>query len=137
MAKKDKLKDDKGEDKSKDNDELEPKGKKKKKRKAARGEAAPYSSIATHPKARASVKRIRAATGLLGFAVAAALSVKAQVPLDQVGLRALAAGTGGYMLAWWASMRVWRHLMIAEQQAAAEKIKQIRAERSEQAAARG
>lgn len=110
---------------------------KKGKDKAAKGKGASadeqddYSSIATHPRARASVRRAKAWVGLAGFAIAAALSLKASVPLFQVGLRALAAGIVGYMLAWWLSMLIWRQLIIAEQQAAVEEIKRRRAEEAE------
>ncbi len=98
-------------------------------------EPEPYSSIATHPRAFASVKRIRSATGLIAFAIAALLSAKAQVPIDQVGLRALAAGCAGYMLAWWASIKVWRHLIVAEHRAAVEEINRRREQRRAEAAA--
>jgi len=128
MAKDDKGKGGKGKG-AKGKDEKEPKEKAKGKKKGT--EAEPYSSIATHPRARASVQRVRARTGLIAFAVAAGLSFQAHVPIDLVGLRALGAGLGGYMLAWWVSIKVWRHLMIAEQKAAVEEIKRRRAERTE------
>lgn len=108
--------------------------KKGKAAKGARSEAPPYSSIATHPRARASVRRIKAWVGLAGFAIAALLSARASVPLIQIGERALIAGVVGYLVAWWISLLVWRQLMIAEQRAAVEEIKRRRAERSQQAA---
>jgi hypothetical protein len=127
MADKDKTKKGKG-DASRDG---------RSKDKSAATEPEPYSSIATHPRALASVRRIRSYTGLIAFAVAALLSVKATVPMDQVGLRALAAGCAGYMLAWWASIRVWRHLMLAEHRAAIEEINRRREQRTQEAAASG
>lgn len=111
-----------GKDKSKD--KAKSKGKDEK--------PAPYSSIATHPGARMSVRRMKGWFGLGGFALAAVLSVQASVPLLQVGERALAAGVVGYMLAWWLSVRVWRHLIIAQQHAAAAEIERRRRDASEQ-----
>lgn len=121
-------------------DKDEPKGKKKEKDKkgdkssakgkAKRGdEAVPYSSIATHPRARESVRRAKAWTGLIAFAIAGALSLKASVPVAQTGARAIAAGIAGYLIAWWFTMMVWRQLMIAEQKVAIEEIERRRAER--------
>jgi hypothetical protein len=99
--------------------------------KKGRKEATPYSSIATHPRARTSVRRAKAWTGLIAFAITAALSLKAGVPAFQTGLRALAAGVAGYMLAWWFSMMIWRQLMLAEQKVAVEEIERRRAEDAE------
>jgi hypothetical protein len=121
-------------------DKDEPKGKKEKKDKkgnksdakgkAKRGdEAVPYSSIATHPRARESVRRAKAWTGLIAFAVAGGLSLEASVPVVQAGARAIAAGIAGYLVAWWFTMMVWRQLMIAEQKVAIEEIERRRAER--------
>jgi hypothetical protein len=110
---------------------------KSEKQKGAKGkkgpahEPAPYSSIATHPRARASVRRAKAWTGLAAFAIAAVLSLKASVPVVQSGERALAAGVAGYLLAWWFSMLVWRQLMLAEQRAAVEEIERRRAAEAE------
>lgn len=111
-------------------------GKKKGKGKGAgKDEQAPYSSIATHPRARNSVRRTKAWVGLAGFAIAAVLSLQASVPIVQVGLRALGAGVAGYMLAWWFSVLIWRQLIIAEQRAAIAEIERRRAEKAEQLSA--
>jgi hypothetical protein len=123
-------------------DKEEPKGKKEKKGKKgdkpdgkkAKGkggeDAVPYSSIATHPRARVSVRRAKAWTGLIAFAIAGGLSLEASVPVVQAGARALAAGIAGYLVAWWFAMMVWRQLMIAEQKVAIEEIERRRAERA-------
>lgn len=110
-------------------------GKKKKGKGAGTDEQAPYSSIATHPRARSSVRRTKAWVGLAGFAIAAVLSLQASVPIVQVGLRALGAGVAGYMLAWWFSVLIWRQLIIAEQRAAIAEIERRRAEKAEQLSA--
>jgi hypothetical protein len=106
------------------------KGDKAGKAKKGGGEAPPYSSIATHPKALASVRRAKSWTGIGAFAIMAGVSLKAGVPFSQACLRSIAAGIAGYMLVWWGGMKVWRHLMIAEQRAAIEEINRRRAERA-------
>jgi hypothetical protein len=107
-------------------------GEKQEKKRAKRGAKAAgdgeYSSIATHPQARAAVRKTKAWVGLVAFVLAAVLSLKASVPMFQSFERALVAGVAGYLLAWWASMVVWRHLMLAEQRAAVDEIKRRRAE---------
>jgi hypothetical protein len=106
------------------------KGKKEKKGKKGKGEneGAQGASIANHPRARASIRRTKAWTGLAGFAIAALLSAQASVPMFQVGLRALGAGVVGYMLAWWFSVMIWKQLIMAEQKAAYEAIERRRDE---------
>lgn len=106
--------------------ESKKKDKKGKGKKAA--EQSPGSSIATHPRARSSVRRAKGWAGLAGFAIAAVLSLQASVPMFDVGERALAAGVVGYMLAWWCSVLIWRQLIVAEQHAAVEEIERRRAD---------
>jgi len=113
------------------------KDKKEKKGKKDKGgaEAAPGSSIATHPRARSSVRRAKGWGGLAGFAIAGLLSVQASVPLFQAAERALAAGVVGYMLVWWCSVLIWRQLIVAEQRAAIAELERRHAESPEQLAA--
>jgi hypothetical protein len=106
----------------------QPDAKSKRRGKKERDEAVAYSSIATHPRARASVRRAKAWTGLIAFAITAVLSLEASVPVFQTAVRALAAGIVGYLLAWWFSMMIWRQLMLAEQRVAVEEIERRRAE---------
>lgn len=102
--------------------------------KHAKARGGSYASIATHPRARASVRRVKAWVGLAGFIIAAVLSLRASVPVVEVGVRALIAGFAGYLLAWWIGMLVWRQLMLAEQRAAAEEISRRRDEHRQEAA---
>ena len=99
------------------------------------GAANDHSSIATHPRARASVRRTKAWIGLAAFAATAVLSLKANVPAFQTFERALVAGLIGYFVAWFAGIQVWRHLILAEQQLAYEEIQRRRAEDAEAEAA--
>ena len=63
-------------------------------------------SVANHPRARAQIRMAKGWGGLIGFVIA--------------GLRALAAGVAGYVVAWGCAVTVWRHLVVAELRAAAE-----------------
>ncbi|MGA9859071.1 MAG: hypothetical protein WBQ18_14500 [Solirubrobacteraceae bacterium] len=89
-------------------------------KKKSKGAAADGISVAGHPRAAAAVRRSKGMGGVGFFAITAYLSHKANIPPDQVGLRALAGGIAGYMLAWACSVTVWRHLVLAELRAAIE-----------------
>ncbi len=95
------------------------KGKKAKGDKKAK-RAADGISIAGHPRAAAQVRRAKGFGGVTFFLITAYLSYRAQVPPDQVALRALIGGIGGYLLAWMCAVTVWRHLVLAELRAAIE-----------------
>jgi hypothetical protein len=84
------------------------------------GDGAGHASVANHPRARAQVRRAKGWGGLIGFGIAAYLSLKAGVPTPDAGLRALGAGVVGYILAWACAVAVWRHLVVAELRAAYE-----------------
>jgi hypothetical protein len=94
------------------------KDKKGKKGKNAAGERG--LSVANHPRAKAHVRMAKGWGGIVGFAIAAYMAHKAQVPFAIAGLRALAAGVTGYVVAWGCAVTVWRHLMVAELRAAVE-----------------
>jgi hypothetical protein len=81
---------------------------------AGRQRRPPGISVAGHPRAALRVRQAKGFGGLVGFAIAAVLSLNAGVPLDQVGLRAIASGVGGYLIAWACSVAVWRQLVLAE-----------------------
>lgn len=92
------------------------KGGKGKKGKGGKGAASANdrTSVAGHPRAAAQVRMAKGWGGIGAFVIAAYLAHSAHVPADQVGLRALAAGVAGYVLAWACSVAVWRHLVMAE-----------------------
>jgi hypothetical protein len=97
----------------------DPKAKAKGKKDAAKGKKGksgdgPVLSVARHPKAGPSVRRAKGWGGLAGFVVTAALSYAANVPAFEIGLRALAVGIAGYLVAWACSVTVWRVLLVAE-----------------------
>lgn len=109
--------------KSKDAGSKGAKGKSKSKSKGKGKGGSGGLSVATHPRAHASVRRAKGWGGLAGFGIAAYLSLRSGVPPDQVGLRALAAGAAGYMVAWATMVTVWRHLVLAELRAHLEQRK--------------
>src|SRR5919108_5535273 len=96
---------------------------KKAKKKGKKGDATAAGglSVAAHPRASYQVRRAKGWGGLAGFGIAAYLSHKAGVPTFQLGLRAIAAGVAGYMIAWACAVTVWRHLVLAELRAAMER----------------
>ena len=79
------------------------------------------ASLASHPKAKAQIRAAKGWGGLGGFTITAYLSYQAQVPLDQIGLRAIAAGIAGYMVAWAFALTFWRYLLLAELKTLAER----------------
>jgi hypothetical protein len=101
-----------------------PKGKAAKGGKGGKGKgkgAASGATLASHPKALAQIRAAKGWGGLGGFAIAAYLSDQAQVPFDQLGIRAIAAGIAGYMVAWAFAVTLWRYLLLAELHALAER----------------
>jgi hypothetical protein len=94
-----------------------PKGGKKAKKGKGKGKSGGASagvSIASHPRARAAVRRAKGWGGLAGFAIAAYVSFSAGIPLPVVVLRAVAVGIAGYMVAWACAVTVWKQLVLAE-----------------------
>jgi hypothetical protein len=99
------------------------KGKGKAEGKKAKGKKAAASgglSVASHPRAAASVRQIKGWGGLLAFGITAYLSLSHGVAPDVAGLRALIAGIAGYVVSYGCAVVVWRQLMIAEVRARIE-----------------
>jgi hypothetical protein len=96
-----------------------------KKKKKGKGEKAAAAgnvvSVASHPVASAQIRSLKAWGGLIGFCAAALLSLKANVPMVSLGARSLAAGVGGYIVAWACAVTVWRALVVAEVRAQSER----------------
>ena len=108
---------------SKKADENENEDKKAKKGKKGKGkvDASAGPSVAAHPRASRQVRKAKGWGGLAGFAIAAYLSHKAGVPTVDLGLRAIIAGIVGYLLAWACAVTIWRHLVLAELRALADR----------------
>jgi type VI protein secretion system component VasK len=82
-------------------------------------------SVAAHPRARASVRRIRAWTAIAAFAIVLLLALDAGVPGQEATLRALVAGLAGNLVGWACALAVWRRLVLAE----LEVVEQVRRDR--------
>jgi hypothetical protein len=89
--------------------------------KGAKGKRGKGATLASHPKAHAQIRAAKGWGGLGGFAIAAYLSYRAQVPFDQLGLRAIACGIAGYLVAWAFMITLWRYLLLAELRVLAER----------------
>ncbi len=111
--------------------EREAKKAKKGKKGAAPDAEAAGASIAGHPRARSSIRRAKGWGGLGCFIVGALLSLEASVPPLQAGERALVAGIAGYLVAWWIGIVVWRHIVIAEANAALARLDERRGSAAE------
>jgi hypothetical protein len=110
-----------------------------KKKQSEDAEAPKGISVAAHPRARASVRRTRARTGLIAFALVLVLCLNAGVPAQEAALRALVAGLVGNLLAWACALAVWRTLVLAELKVATEayneRVRAAREAAAEKAAA--
>lgn len=84
-------------------------------------------SIASHPRARAAVRRAKGWGGLAGFGIAAYVAFSAGIPMPMVVLRAVAVGIAAYMVAWACAVTVWKYLVLAELRAMTEHHEAARA----------
>jgi uncharacterized membrane protein YccC len=112
---------------------------KKDKRTAEAGDqtpAKPAVSIAAHPRARRSIRRTRARTGLIAFGLVLLLCLNAGVPGQDAALRALVAGLIGNVAGWACALAVWRQLILAELRLAEESYLERRRARAEEARAK-
>lgn len=91
-------------------------------------------SVANHPRAGAQVARVKAWAGLGVFALVALLSWRADVPFEDLALRALAGGIVAYLVAWAAAVSIWRHLVVTELRVVREQREREAAERAAAAA---
>ena len=100
------------------------KEKKAKKRKQDAAESANAISVSAHPRAAYSIRRAKGFGGLFGLLLVAWLSYRAgSLPVD-AAVRGLIGGVAGYLAAWTISVQVWRHLVVAEARAAADRIRE-------------
>ena len=84
-------------------------------------EEPPLVSLAGHPRAARSIRRVKALGGLLAFGVTGFASHASGMGLDGAALRALGAGIIGSLLSWWLAIIVWRNLLQAEARASIER----------------
>lgn len=77
-------------------------------------EKADVVSVAGHPRAKASIRRIRARTALAAFGIALYLSLSADVSGQEAVMRALVAGVVGNLAGWACALAVWRQIVVQE-----------------------
>jgi len=93
-------------------------------------------SVGAHPRARASIRRTRARTGLAAFGIVLFLCLNAGVPGEEAALRALVAGLVGNLVGWACALAVWRALVLAELKVAGDAYRERQRVRAEAAAER-
>jgi hypothetical protein len=81
----------------------------------------PAITLAEHPRASASIRRAKARGGLAGFALGVLAAWIHGGVLLSVVERGLVGGVLGYLVAWAASLTVWRYVVRAEARAAIER----------------
>lgn len=101
-------------------DEPDKKAKKKTKKGGDPAVADEHVRLSTHPGAVASVKRVRARCGLIGFAVVFALCMLGDVPAFDATYRALIAGIVAHLAGWYVAILVWRQVIRQQVATAAE-----------------
>ena len=112
-----------------------------KQRKGRKGKGEPKAGselairVGAHPRARRSVRRVRAQAGIAGFVVTLLLAHQAGVPAFETMLRALAGGVVAHFVTWAFALALWRRLIVAELDAARKEIVRRRAERTAAASA--
>jgi hypothetical protein len=75
-------------------------------------------TLSRHPRARRHIRRLRSIVGLAALALAVGLSLRAGAPPFDSLLRGLVAGVCASLLTWGCAVVSWRHLILAEIEAA-------------------
>jgi hypothetical protein len=103
----------------------------KKKQKGEGAPAPPADAVRVdaHPRASASIRRLRARAGIVALLVCSLLSLRAGLPAFDAVARGLVAGIAAHFLAWFAGLLVWRHLIVGEIAARREAVLAARAQR--------
>jgi uncharacterized membrane protein YccC len=91
----------------------------------------PLISMRDHPRASDSIRRIKGLGALIGFVAVAAAAYLNGSSLDQVGVRALAGGLAGWMVAWAGAVAVWQQLLVGEARAAVRRAVELRQKEAE------
>ncbi|MBI5104841.1 MAG: hypothetical protein HZB46_07630 [Solirubrobacterales bacterium] len=112
---------------------------KKDDKKKAKGASPGGIVLAAHPRARRDIALAKGWGGLGVFALVVYLSVKAGVPAADALLRGIVFGMGGYVVGWGLAVAVWRHLALAEIEAARRRLRDAHQEQQRrlEAAAEG
>jgi hypothetical protein len=93
-------------------------------------------SVANHPRASGAIRRARARTALIVAGLVLLLCLHQGVPAQLAVVRALVAGTAGFLVAWLIGVALWRQIVLAELRAAHEARRQRRRDQLAAAEAR-
>jgi hypothetical protein len=85
--------------------------------------------VGAHPRASASIRRLRGRVGIAALVICLLLSLRAGLPAFDAVARALLVGIAAQFVAWFAGLLVWRHLIVGELLAHREALEAARAER--------
>jgi hypothetical protein len=109
----------------------------KKDKKKKGEEAAPDLAVSTaaHPRAKASIRRVRAWTALIAFGLVLFLSLSANVGGQEATMRAIAGGLVGNLIGWACALAVWRQIVVQEVRSIENARRERRRARAEAAAA--
>jgi hypothetical protein len=92
-------------------------------------------SVANHPRAKTSIRRVRARTALFAFVVVLFLSYKGGVPGQEAAMRALIAGLVGNLIGWACALALWRQIVVQEVRVVENERRERARVRAEQRAA--
>ena len=86
--------------------------------------------VSEHPRARRHIRAAKGYGGLAGFFLVAWFSWRAGTDFPHLVIRSIGAGLAGYVVAWTATVYIWRQLAIAEIRQAARllAVKKLAAE---------
>jgi hypothetical protein len=90
-------------------------------------------SLADHPRARESIRAVKAWAGLLGFVAVAGYGYQRGTDPADCILHALVAGILFQFLGWIGAVVVWQHLLDAEATAAVRRVSERRRAQRESA----
>jgi hypothetical protein len=76
--------------------------------------AAPTVSLASHPRAHAAMRRVRARCAIGAFVVVSYLSHRSGVPAPDLFLRGLIGGIVTFFVTWACGVTVYRQVVLAE-----------------------
>src|SRR3954454_22765715 len=77
--------------------------------------------LSAHPRAMVSIRRVRAWCGLIGFGLVTILSLRSGLLLPDAVLRGLVGGAVAHFAGWFVAIKLWRHVALAELDAARER----------------
>jgi hypothetical protein len=119
---------------------------KKDKKKKGKAEEAPAEGgaqavrLSAHPRAMASIRRVRGWCGLIGFGLVTILSLRSGLLLPDAVLRGLVGGAVAHFAGWFVAIKLWRQVALAELDAARERhearVEEVKRRATEEAAAR-